>query len=36
MYLKDDNLVLFNSWKNQIGILQSSVDYELVEEDFLK
>jgi RimJ/RimL family protein N-acetyltransferase len=26
--------VRINSWKNQLGILQSSVDYELIEEDF--
>lgn len=28
--------VRINSWKNQLGILQSSVDYELVENDFFK
>jgi len=27
--------VQINSWKNQLGILQSSVDYELMKEDFL-
>lgn len=26
--------VRINSWKNQIGVLQSSVDYELKKEDF--
>ena len=26
--------VKYNSWKNQLGELQSSVDYELVEENF--
>jgi RimJ/RimL family protein N-acetyltransferase len=25
-----------NSWKNQLGVLQSSVDYELKEEEFFK
>ncbi|MDF2884085.1 MAG: hypothetical protein K0R54_4651 [Clostridiaceae bacterium] len=25
-----------NSWKNQLGILQSSIDYELKKEDFFK
>jgi len=25
-----------NSWKNQIGVLQSSVDYELKKEDLLE
>lgn len=25
-----------NSWKNQLGVLQSSVDYELRKEDFFK
>lgn len=24
-----------NSWKNQIGELQSSIDYELYQEDFV-
>lgn len=24
-----------NSWKNQLGVLQSSIDYELKKEDFL-
>jgi RimJ/RimL family protein N-acetyltransferase len=27
--------VRMNTWKNQIGVLQSFVDYELREEDFL-
>ena len=26
--------VKINSWKNQIGVLQSSVDYELIKENF--
>jgi len=25
-----------NAWKDQIGELQSSVDYELLKEDYLK
>ena len=24
-----------NSWKNQLGELQSSIDYELIPEDFV-
>ena len=28
--------VHIDSWKNQIGVLQSSVDYELTKEDFFK
>lgn len=28
--------VRINSWKNQLGILQSSIDYELIEKDFFK
>ena len=27
--------VHINSWKNQLGELQSSVDYELIPEDFV-
>lgn len=28
--------VQMNSWKNQLGVLQSSVDYELIKEDFFQ
>ena len=28
--------VRMNSWKNQLGVLQSSIDYELRKEDFLR
>ena len=27
--------VKMNSWKNQVGELQSSIDYELIQEDFV-
>lgn len=29
-------VVRINSWENQLGVLQSSVDYELLKEDFME